>query len=29
VETTGQSPQYVVDAALSAYFDALGIRRSG
>jgi hypothetical protein len=29
VEVTGQSPQYVVDAALSAYFDALGIRRSG
>jgi hypothetical protein len=25
VEATGQSPQYVVDAALAAYFDALGI----
>jgi hypothetical protein len=25
VDATGQSPQYVVDAALSAYFDALGI----
>lgn len=29
VEATGQSPQYVVDAALSAYFDALGIIREG
>ena len=26
VEQTGESPQYVVDAALAAYFDALGIR---
>jgi hypothetical protein len=25
VESTGQSPQYIVDTALSAYFDALGI----
>lgn len=25
VEATGQSPQYVVDAALTAYFDSLGI----
>ena len=25
VEATGQSPQYVVDAALAAYLDALGI----
>jgi hypothetical protein len=25
VDATGQSPQYIVDAALSAYFDALGI----
>jgi hypothetical protein len=25
VETTGQSPQYVVDAALAAYLDALGV----
>jgi hypothetical protein len=25
VETTGDSPQYIVDAALTAYFDALGI----
>jgi hypothetical protein len=25
VEQTGQSPQYIVDAALSAYFDALGL----
>jgi hypothetical protein len=25
VESTGQSPQYVVDAALAAYFDGLGI----
>jgi hypothetical protein len=25
VRTTGQSPQYIVDAALTAYFDALGI----
>jgi hypothetical protein len=26
VDMTGQSPQYVVDVALSAYFDALGIQ---
>jgi hypothetical protein len=25
VDATGQSPQYIVDAALAAYFDALGI----
>jgi len=25
VELTGQSPQYLVDAALAAYFDALGV----
>jgi len=25
VEITGESPQYVVEAALAAYFDALGI----
>jgi len=25
VHSTGQSPQYIVDAALTAYFDALGI----
>jgi hypothetical protein len=25
VEATGQSPQYLVDAALTAYFDGLGI----
>ena len=25
VEATGDSPQYIVDAALAAYFDALGI----
>lgn len=25
VEQTGQSPQYIVDAALAAYLDALGI----
>jgi hypothetical protein len=25
VEATGQSPQYLVDAALTAYFDALGV----
>lgn len=25
VEQTGESPQYIVDAALSAYLDALGI----
>lgn len=27
VSLTGQSPQYVVDTALAAYFDALGIPR--
>jgi hypothetical protein len=25
VRVTGQSPQYIVDAALTAYFDSLGI----
>jgi hypothetical protein len=25
VERTGQSPQYIVEAALAAYFDALGV----
>jgi len=25
VHSTGQSPQYIVDAALTSYFDALGI----
>jgi hypothetical protein len=29
VDATGQSPQYVVDAALKAYFDALGIPAGG
>jgi hypothetical protein len=30
VETTGESPQYIVDAALTAYLDALGIpQRTG
>lgn len=28
VEMTGQSPQYIVDAALAAYLDALGIPKS-
>jgi hypothetical protein len=25
VDLTGESPQYVVEAALTAYFDAMGI----
>lgn len=29
VDVTGQSPQYLVDAALAAYLDALGIPQPG
>lgn len=29
VEMTGESPQYVVDAALAAYLDALGVPPAG
>jgi hypothetical protein len=29
VEATGESPQYIVDAALAAYFDKLGTTTHG